>query len=69
LTLSKGSGQYAIAFDLSYIRKSGNHTPAAGYFWSGFANRAILGLEIVCLATINIDLYCIPSRSCTDHGQ
>lgn len=55
LTLSQGSGQYAIAFDPSYISKSGKHTPGAGYFWSGCANRAKWGLEIGSLAAIDID--------------
>ena len=55
LTLSQGSGRYAIAFDPSYINKSGKHTPGAGYFWSGCANRAKWGLEIGGLAAIDID--------------
>jgi len=55
LTLSQGSGRYAIAFDPSYISKSGKHTPGAGYFWSGCANRAKWGLEIGGLAAIDID--------------
>lgn len=55
LILSQGSGQYAIAFDPSYINKSGKHTPGVGYFWSGCANRAKWGLEIGGLAAIDID--------------
>lgn len=55
LTLSQGSGRYAIAFDPSYINKSGKHTPGAGYFWSGCANHAKWGLEIGGLAAIDID--------------
>ena len=55
LTLSQGSGRYAIAFDPSYISKSGKHTPGAGYFWSGCTNRAKWGLEIGGLAAIDID--------------
>lgn len=55
LTLSQGSGQYAIAFDPSYINKAGKHTPGVGYFWSGCANRARWGLEIGGLAAIDID--------------
>jgi len=54
LTLSHGSGRYVIAFDPSYISKSGKHTPGAGYFWSGCANRAKWGLEIGGLAAIDI---------------
>ncbi len=55
LTLSQGSGRYAIAFDPSYISKSGKSTPGVGYFWSGCANRAKWGLEIAGLAAIDID--------------
>ena len=55
LTLSQGSGRYAIAFDPSYINKSGKQTPGAGYFWSGCANHAKWGLEIGGLAAIDID--------------
>ena len=55
LTLSQGSGRYAIAFDPSYINKAGKHTPGVGYFWSGCANRAKWGLEIGGLAAIDID--------------
>ena len=55
LTLSHGSGRYVIAFDPSYVSKSGKHTPGVGYFWSGVANRAKWGLEIGGLAAIDID--------------
>ncbi len=55
LTPFQGSGQYAIAFDPSYINKAGKHTPGVGYFWSGCANRARWGLEIGGLAAIDID--------------
>ena len=55
LTLSHGSGRYVIAFDPSYVNKSGKHTPGVGYFWSGVANRAKWGLEIGGLAAIDID--------------
>jgi len=55
LTLSHGSGRYAIAFDPSYINKSGKHTPGLGYFWSGCSGRAKWGLEIGGLAAIDID--------------
>ena len=55
LTLSQGSGRYAIAFDPSYVSKSGKHTPGVGWYWSGCANRAKWGLEIGGLAAIDID--------------
>jgi len=55
LTLSHGSGRYVIAFDPSFVNKSGKHTPGVGYFWSGVANQAKWGLEIGGLAAIDID--------------
>lgn len=55
LTLQHGSGRYAIAFDPSYISKSGKKTPGVGWFWSGCANQAKWGLEIGGLAAIDID--------------
>lgn len=55
LTLSQGSGRYAIAFDPCYVRKSGKKTPGVGWYWSGCANRAKWGLEIGGLAAIDID--------------
>jgi hypothetical protein len=54
-TLSQGSGRYAIAFDPSYVSKSGKKTPGVGWYWSGCANRAKWGLEIGGLAAIDID--------------
>ncbi len=54
-TLSQGSGRYAIAFDPSYVSKSGKKTPGVGWFWSGCASSAKWGLEIGGLAAIDID--------------
>ncbi|BBE20270.1 mobile element protein [Aquipluma nitroreducens] len=45
----------AIAFDPSFIHKSGKHTPVIGYFWSGCAVRAIRGIEILLLYLIDAD--------------
>jgi len=42
LKLSQGSGRYAIAFDLSYISKSGKKIPGVGWYWSGCANQSPL---------------------------
>ena len=55
LTLSQGSGRYAIAFDPSYVSKSGKKTPGVVWYWSGVANKAKWGLEIGGLAAIDID--------------
>jgi hypothetical protein len=55
LTLSQGSGRYVLAFDPSYISKSGKKTPGLSWYWSGCANQAKWGLEIGGLAAIDID--------------
>lgn len=55
LTISQGSGRYAIAFDPSYISKSGKKTPGVGWYWSGVANQAKWGLEIGGIGAIDID--------------
>lgn len=44
-----------IAFDPSYIPKSGKHTDHLGWFWSGTSGKALKGLEIGGLAVIDID--------------
>ena len=55
LTRSCGGGKYAIAFDPSYISKSGKKTPGLNYFWSGVAGKTKWGLEIGGIAAIDID--------------
>jgi len=44
-----------IAFDPSYISKSGKSTPGVGYFWSGVAGKVKWGLEIASIGAIDID--------------
>ncbi len=46
--------EIAIAFDPSYISKSGKSTPGLGYFWSGGAGRAKIGLEIGGFGAVDI---------------
>ncbi len=55
LVLSTGGGKYAIAFDPSYINKSGKSTPGVGYFWSGVAGHSKWGLEITGIAAIDLE--------------
>ena len=55
ITLSHGSGNFAIAFDPSYISKSGKKTYGFDKFWSGVAGQAKLGLEISGIAAVDID--------------
>lgn len=45
----------AIAFDPSYIPKSGRETEGVGWFWSGCANKAKWGLEIGGIAILDLD--------------
>ena len=55
LTLSHGGSRFVIAFDPSYINKSGKKTPGLGWYWSGCAGQAKWGLEIGGLAAIDLD--------------
>lgn len=41
-----GRGKFVISFDPSYISKSGNKTPRAGYFWSYFASKSKYDLVV-----------------------
>jgi hypothetical protein len=47
------SKDLAIAFDPSFLPKSGKHTPGLGYFYSGCASRTLRGLELSGLAVID----------------
>ena len=44
-----------LAFDPSYVGKSGKTTPGLGYFWSGVAGKTKWGLEISGIAAVDID--------------
>ncbi|SFW75955.1 DDE superfamily endonuclease [Chitinophaga sancti] len=49
-------GKHLIAaYDPTYLPKSGKHTPGLGKFWSGKDQKAVKGLEIGCLAIIDVD--------------
>jgi hypothetical protein len=48
-------GPVILAFDPSYIPKSGKHTPHLGNYYSGSLGRAAKGLEIGSLAAVSID--------------
>ena len=49
------SSHRIIAFDPSYIPKSGKHTDHLGWFWSGTSGKALKGLEIGGLAVVDIE--------------
>ena len=49
------SAHKIIAFDPSYIPKSGKHTEHLSWFWSGTSGKAMKGLEIGGLAVIDIE--------------
>ena len=55
LAFSYGSGRFAIAFDPSYISKSGKQTPGLGRYWSGCAQASKWGLEISGIAAVDVD--------------
>ena len=48
------SEELIVVFDPSYIKKSGKHTYGMGMFWSGVRQRALRGLEIGCLAFVDV---------------
>jgi hypothetical protein len=54
LVKSKCSDEMILAFDPSYIPKSGKKTEGLGYYWSGVAQSMKKGLELGCLAAIDI---------------
>lgn len=47
--------ELAIAFDPSFIAKSGKHTPGLAYFWSGCAGQTKKGLEIAGFGALDIE--------------
>lgn len=49
------SAHRIIAFDPSYLPKSGKHTPHRDTFWSGCLGKAVKGLEIGGLAVVDVD--------------
>lgn len=55
LALSHGGNRFVIAFDPSYISKSGKHTPGVNWYWSGCAGQSKWGLEIGGIAAIDLD--------------
>jgi hypothetical protein len=46
--------EHVLAFDPSFIPKSGKHTPGLGRFWNSCTGRAELGLEINVLAWVDV---------------
>jgi hypothetical protein len=56
LAQSHTGSRVAIAFDPSYLTKSGKSTPYLGKFWSGCASAVKRGLEISGFGLIDIDL-------------
>ena len=48
------SAEVIAVFDPSYIKKSGKHTYGMGMFWSGVRQKALRGLEIGCLAFVDV---------------
>lgn len=53
--LHQYAGKEIIAvFDPSYIKKSGKQTYGLGMFWSGVRQKALKGIEIGCLAFVDV---------------
>jgi len=53
--LNSCSKNLIAAFDPSFIPKAGKTTPGLGNYWSGKDQRALKGLEISCLAIIDVE--------------
>jgi hypothetical protein len=49
------SKELILAYDPSYLPKSGKKTPEVGNFYSGTAQRVKRGIEIGCMAVIDVD--------------
>lgn len=54
LVRTTGSGHYILAFDPTFIKKSGKQTPGIGYFYSGCSDQYERGLELGGLAAIDV---------------
>ena len=50
-------GDRILAFDPSFIKKSGTHTFSRDSFWNGCASRSQKGLEISALSVVDIDQH------------
>jgi hypothetical protein len=48
------SKELIAVFNPSYISKSGKHTYGVGRFWSGTSSKALKGLEVGCLALVDV---------------
>ena len=48
------STELIAVFDPSFIRKSGKQTYGVGMFWSGVSQKALRGLEVGCLAFVDV---------------
>lgn len=49
------SNELILAFDPSFIHKSGKQTEGLGYYWSGQEQKTKKGLEFGCLAVVDIE--------------
>jgi Transposase DDE domain len=62
-----------MAFDPSYISKSGRRTPGVGYFWSGCASKSKWGLELCGFAAVDLEantaLHYFAAQTMLQKGQ
>ena len=67
------SNQRMIAFDPTYMPKSGKHTPGVGYFWSACASKTKWGLELCGFAAVDVDantaLHYFAAQTLPEDGQ
>ncbi len=55
LSISCPDESLVIAFDPTYLPKSGKHSPYIDRFWSGCAGRALRGQELGGLAAVSLE--------------
>ncbi len=67
-----------LAFDPCFLSKAGRHTPGIGYFWTGCAQALKRGLEVSCLAVVEVTnhtafhytaFHYLASQTLLDKGQ
>ena len=51
------SGTHLLVFDQSFVAKSGSQTPHLDKYWCGSQSRALRGLELGCLAMVDLQAH------------
>ena len=68
----EGSSEKIAALDASFLKKSGKKTENLGYFWNGSAQKAEKGLEVNCIAIVDLNMntaFGLECRFTSDKGN